>query len=75
MTTDEELEKDLYRAGFQVGYLWQPFKSLGFYIEPSIHAGYAFGDKELNYTSGKILKKEGFDVSWPLINAGWKIKF
>ena len=75
LTTDEELEKDLYRTGFQLGYLWQPFKSSGFYIEPSVHAGYAFGDKDLNYTSGKIFEKEGFDVSWPLINIGWKINF
>jgi len=75
LPTDEELEKKLYRAGLHAGYLWQPFKSICFYIEPSVHAGYAFGDRELNFTSGRILKKEGFDVSWPMINVGWKINF
>lgn len=75
LESGEELEKDLYLAGFYAGYLWQPFKSLGFYIEPSIHAGYAFGDEDLYFPGGTILRKEGFDVSWPVINVGWKINF
>lgn len=75
LETGEELEKELYRAGFYAGYLWQPFKSLGFYIEPSVHAGYAFGDEDLYFPGGTIVRKEGFDVSWPVINIGWKINF
>lgn len=75
LSTDEKLRKELFSTGIRAGYLWQPFRSTGFYIEPSVHAGYAFGDKDLNFTSGSTLSKERFYVSRPLINVGWKINF
>ncbi len=71
--TEETIDKDLYRAGFYVGYFWQPVKTLGLFIEPTISAGYAFGDEDITFQSGRMVESEGWDVSWPMINVGWKI--
>jgi NAD(P)-dependent dehydrogenase (short-subunit alcohol dehydrogenase family) len=75
LATSDILGKELYHLGLQAGYLWQPFKKSGFFIEPSVHAGFSIGDRELNYSSGNIVGKENFYFTRPRLNVGWKISF
>ena len=75
-STQQSLEKDLYRVYFRTAWLKEivKFSNIGLYVEPGLNAAYGFGDEDLTFDSGKVYKKVGFEVS-PLVYIGAKINF
>jgi hypothetical protein len=75
-STQQSLEKDLYRVYLRTAWLMEvvKFSNVSLYVEPGLNVAYGFGDKDLNFDSGNVYKKVGFEFS-PFINIGTRINF
>ncbi|MEN8696356.1 MAG: hypothetical protein ABF317_03545 [Bacteroidia bacterium] len=76
-TSIPSVEQSYATVGFNVGYIYHPFKNKafikGFYVEPSIGATYAIGKEDLKLGL-KIIEKEPMSVTPIRFSLGWRIK-
>ena len=64
--------KDISKLGVRLGYMWFPFKKVGFFIEPLFNFGFFLDDENLDFGNGEIFDEKSFNGSGPVIHFGWK---